>query len=111
MASDDVTMGEVVRRLDSIAAQLAQITTSLAEDRRHNTETFVRKDVLESRLDAMGQRFVEVEKDVEDGKKEQARQQDRNRSMAIALIGIAIPALISIIGLVLSVLGKGGGVG
>lgn len=106
--ADDVTMGEVVRRLDSITAQLATIIAGQAEDRRHNTETFVRKDVMDSKFESIGQRFTEVEKDVEDGKKALANQQDRNRQLVFAIIGVAVPALISII---LALVGAQGGVG
>lgn len=108
MAQDDVTLAVLGQRMDQLLAQFTQLNASLDADRRHNSETFARKDVLASTFEAVGRRITEAEKDIEDGKRALAQQQDKNRSMVIALIGIAIPALISVVGIILSVLGSGG---
>ena len=105
--TDEVTMGEVVRRLDGIAVQLAAIIAGQAEDRRHNTDTFVSKENLRVQLENVGNKITEAEKDIVDVKAAQDKQQDRNRGMVIALIGIAVPALISIVGLILTIVGAG----
>lgn len=83
--ADDVTTGEIVRRLDDITRRLAEIAASLAEDRRHNTETFVRKDVFEN---GVQRRVQELEDDRD-------KQQDRNRQLSIALISGAVLLLLS----------------
>jgi len=89
MADHDVTMGEVVRRLDSIAGQLAQITATLANYQRDAAETYVRKDVQKTKDDALTARVDDLEEDRD-------KQQDRNRQLGIAIISGAVLIILSI---------------
>lgn len=107
MADDNVTLAVLGQRMDQVLAAVTQLTARLDADQRHYNETFARKDVLASTLEAVGRRITETEKDIEDGKRALAAQQAKNRSVAIALITIAIPALISVVGIILTVLGAG----
>lgn len=43
--ADEPTIGEVIRRLDSIAAQLTEVVREIKDDRSTNAKTFVRQDV------------------------------------------------------------------
>ena len=43
--SDEPTIGEVIRRLDSIAAQLTEVVKEIKDDRADNAKTYVRQDV------------------------------------------------------------------
>lgn len=109
MATDEVTMGEVVRRLDTITGQLAQITTSLAADKRHYEATFVSKELLDSRLNGVDQRITETEKDITTANEALRQQQARGRQTVIALLSIGVPAVISIILTIITLVGSGVG--
>lgn len=107
MADDPVTLALLGQRMDQLLGQFTQLNARLDSERLHNQETFARKDVLEPRFNGISDRIRDAEKDIEEGKKALATQQDRNRGMVIALISVAIPALISVVGLILSVVGAG----
>ena len=85
--ADEVTTGEIVRRLDDITRRLAEIANSLAEDRRHNSETYVRRDVFEN---GVQRRVQELEDDRD-------KQQDRNRQLSIAIISGAVLLILSLV--------------
>lgn len=109
MADDhQPTMGELYRLLQAVQTSIDRMESNARADRDNAARTFVRQDVLGPTLTAVSQRITEVEKDVEDTKRDVAGQKDRNRQMVLALIGVAIPALISII---LAIVGVQGGVG
>lgn len=76
-ASDDITLGEVVRRLDDITRQLAGLADRL-------DETYLRKDVYEVK-------HVNLRHDVD----EILEQQQWNRRLAVS--GIVLPVLATVI--------------
>ena len=88
--ADEVTLGEVVRRLDSITAQLAQIIAGQAQDRQHAAETFVRKDVLDPTLNAIRVDVTELQRDRDN-------QENRNRQLWLAVAGSAVTIVLTIL--------------
>jgi hypothetical protein len=75
--ADDITLGEVVRRLDDVSRQLASLAARL-------DETYLRKDVYEVK-------HVNLRNDVD----EILEQQQWNRRLAVS--GIVVPVLATII--------------
>jgi hypothetical protein len=82
--SDAPTLGEIARRLDGIARQFADLLSSL-------DSTYIRKDVFEVRLHAVGEAIKELRVDAD----AIVEQQRKNRQLAIS--GIALPILTAII--------------
>lgn len=109
MATDDVTMGEVVRRLDTITAQLTQLTTTLAANERHYEQKFVSNDLHSRDIARLSDKIEEVKDDVAEAKADIADQQKRTRQTVIALLSIGVPSLISIILTIITLIGSGVG--
>ncbi|MGN6413778.1 hypothetical protein [Flexivirga sp.] len=109
MATDDVTLPEVVRRLDTISAQLSQITATLAANERHYDEKFVSSAIHARDVERINDKIVETNKDVTEAKGLIADQQKRTRQTVIALLSIGVPSLISIILTIITLIGSGVG--
>lgn len=102
---DEPTKGEIVRRLDSIADQLTDLTSRLERDRLEAAQTYVRQDVyaVEQRLqDALA---AELQTDVAALRRE--RDEDRNwrRQVVLWLGSLTVTLLLGFATLIVSVLG------
>ena len=70
--ADEPTLGEVMRRLDSLVSTVSDLVHQLREDRRHNANTYVRRDWQEEARNADHAMIREIAKDVA----EMQRQRD-----------------------------------
>lgn len=110
MADDPVTLGELARDINALTAsvntgisglqdQLRDMQRQAVEDRRHNADTYVRKDVNDGSL-------RELRDDITELKDNWKAQKGRNQQI---VIGVVVGFIVLIIGMVATALGMPGG--
>ena len=94
--ADEPTMGEVIRRLDAIAAQLTEVVKEIKDDRAQNAATFVRQDVYHANRKADQAVVANLNQDIgglqADRKADAAWRRQSNLTLAV----LAISSLVSI---------------
>jgi len=94
------TPGEIIRRFEdstkALAAQMADLTKELREDRRHTAATYVRQDVYAANERANASDRGEIRKDV--GEVRTSLDEDRKwrRNVSLALAGISLSSMTAV---------------
>lgn len=88
--ADEPTLGEVLRRLEQVASELAKVTEQLRTDRVEAAATYVRKDVYIAETTSVTVRVGKLEDDNEAKEKDAAAFR---RQLLFMILGIAIPAI------------------
>lgn len=110
---NEPTLGEVLRRIDGLTAQVAQLVSELKEDRAQAAATYMRRDVyiaerqaanavvsdLQSDLSAVK---VDLGREIKGLKDERRTDNDKRRQMWLAIGGLTITSLIGIAGLIIN---------
>lgn len=89
-AGDEPTLGEVMRRLESVAGSMTTLASKIDDDRRAAADTFVRKDVHSLGNQNMDTRIKQLETDQDDRDKAAAAFR---RQILVGIMGIAITAI------------------
>lgn len=87
------TPGEIIRRLDTFITQIQQLSQDQRSDKLEASKTYVRKDLYEEQIGNLKRRVKELEE--ENDAKDKAAS-DFRRQIAIALIVLALPAVVSL---------------
>lgn len=99
------TLGEVLRRLDQVSSQMTTLAADMRQDRLDAAQTYVRKDVYESR-------HKNLKDDVEDlqqyNKDREKREADTRRQFMFLMLSIAVPAILGLLLAVNNFLATGG---
>lgn len=103
--TDEPTLGEAMRRLDSVTRQLEALAKSMAEDRRDFASTYVRYDVYTARHGHLESRVKDLETDAELKEKTAA---ETRRQFVFLVLSIAIPAIIGLLLGIASITGAPG---
>lgn len=107
--ADEPTLGEVMRRLDSVASTMSDLAVQMREDRQHAASTYVRRDVYAAERIADHADVEDVRRDVRALDEERTAMRNFRRQVglgaALGLLGIAGSFGIAIFGLLV-----GGGV-
>ena len=69
MPDDEVTMREVVRRLDEITRQQRDLMSEIRKDREALAATYVRRDVYDVNMMGLERRVADVERDADESAK------------------------------------------
>lgn len=93
---DEPTLGELIRRLADITAQLGGISNQLRTD-------FVRKETYEAHRDLTHAHLKEARDDITELKNQRATDQNWRRSMSLTTAIAGVGWLLTIVGLVLAV--------
>ena len=99
------TLGEVLRRLDQVAAQLGSMATKLDTDRVENANIYLRKDVANERHASVVRRVESVETDLEE--RDRTAESFR-RQIIVGLVLAAVPAIVALALAVNNFLAAGG---
>lgn len=113
--SDEPTTGEIVRRLDALTAQIAELVSELKQDRADAAKTYVRQDVYiaEKRADRavvsdlqsdIAALRTDTDREFRGLKQENKDQAAARRQIWLALGGTAIAALIALASLIVNVI-------
>lgn len=101
--ADEPTIGEVIRRLDSIALQLTEVVKEIKDDRADNAKTFVRQDVYIAQRQADQAVVADLHGDIRtvkaDRQKDTESQRQRNLTMAVLAISSVISIALGIAGI------------
>jgi len=92
--TDEPTLGEAMRRLDSVARQLDALAKKLDEDRRDFASTYVRSDVYEARHKNLDRRVGLMELAAEEKEKADAAAR---RQLQFVILGAFLAAVLSLI--------------
>ena len=91
---DEPTIGEAMRRLDSVSKQMETLGRQMAEDRRDFASTYVRFDLYDSRHRGLDRRVTLMETENENREK---ADDDRRKQITIIVIGVALTAVASLL--------------
>lgn len=80
--ADEPTLGEVMRRLDGLVSTVSDLVHQLREDRRHNANTYVRRDWQEEARNADHAMIRELAKDLVDLRQQRETDAERQRQEA-----------------------------
>ena len=94
--ADEPTLGEVIRRLDAITAQLTEVVREIKDEREKNAATFVRQDVYVAQRQADAAVVADLHSEIRGVKEDRKRDVDWKRQQNLALAGLAITTLVSI---------------
>lgn len=109
------TLGEVMRQLDRVLAQLAQIAVEMKQDRADAAKIYVRQDLYLANRQADGavvadlhgditKNRAEVDSEIEALKATRERDALQRRQMQMWLGGITVTLLLGLAGLVVSIM-------
>ena len=101
---DPPTLGEVMRRLDSIVAQLGQIAAELKQDRSDAARTYVRQDLYLAQRQADAAVTADLQGDIQSIKTDRNRDAQQRRQMVMWLAGLTVTVLLGIASIVVSIL-------
>lgn len=110
---DEPTIGEVLRRIDALTAQVADLVREIKDDRAEAAATYVRRDVYMAERQAQNAVVSDLQSDIATVKTDLGREikgvkddrrtdNDKRRQMWLAIGGLAITSLIGIAGLVVN---------
>ena len=98
------TLSEVMRRLNDVAKQLAQIAAEMKQDRADAARTYVRQDLYLAQRQADAAVVADLNGDIQAIKVERDRDAAQRRQMLMWLGGLTVTVLIGLAGLVVSIL-------
>ena len=99
------TLGEILRRLDAVAAQMTTLAAEMRQDRLDAAATYVRKDVYESRHKNLKDDVTNLETY---NKEREKREADTRRQFMFLMLSIAVPAILGLLLAVNNFLATGG---
>ena len=88
--ADEPTIGEAMRRLDTVSKQMETLARQLAEDRRDFASTYVRHDLYEARHLSLDRRVTLLEAGDEAREKDEA---DTRRQLMFIVLAVALTAV------------------
>lgn len=100
--ADEPSRGEIVRRLDRIDAQQAEILRELKADRAEVAKTYVRQDVYLAQRKGDAAVLADLHGDLGEVRREREKDIAWRRQVLLWLGGITITLLLGIAGLVVS---------
>jgi hypothetical protein len=89
------TPGEMMRRLDEVAAQMLRILAEIASDRKRAEQLYVLREAWALARDADKGRVHEVEKDIDQLKKDRDGDLTYRRQILLALAIASLSAIVS----------------
>lgn len=101
----EVSLGEVLRRLDTVSQQMVTLAAEMRQDRIDAAQTYVRKDVYDAKHKI-------VQEDLEDlqvyNKDREKRESDTRRQVMFLMLSIAVPAILGLLLAVNNFIAAGG---
>jgi hypothetical protein len=91
---DEPTIGEAMRRLDSVSRQMETLARQMAEDRRDFASTYVPREVYESRHLSLDRRVTLMEASAREREEDDT---DRRRQYTFIVVGVALTAVASLL--------------
>lgn len=101
---DPPHLGEVMRRLDSVVAQLSQIAAEMKQDRAEAAKTYVRQDLYLAQRQADAAVVADLNGDIQSIKSDRTGDQQQRRQMLMWLGTLTVTTLLTVAGLVISIL-------
>lgn len=98
------TLGEVLRRLEQIAMQLANIANEMKHDRADNAKTYLRQDLYLAQRQADAAVVADLNGDIQGLKGDRVKDQQQRRQMNMWLAGLSVTVLLGIASIVVSII-------